>query len=243
MDKYKETLERAKEQLKKAKVFDYKEGQIAHDIRETVYAIFPELKESEDERIRKALIKAVSGTFKGNKLFGTDVTREEALAWLEKQGEQKSLTIDIKSMVDSYEQRLIKNGGVSNSPLVNMCVEAFQHGVENTLDELHLKQILANSCETCKDEQKPTEWHREDERNLNACLGYIPVEFLRRWLKDVIHEKYDKPAWSEEDEKEYKYVLKLVDNILNNCGNKKDYERYKRCYDWLKSFKERIEKQ
>ena len=46
---------------------------------------FPELKESEDERIRKGLIKAVSRIFEGKKLFDTDVTREEALAWLEKQ--------------------------------------------------------------------------------------------------------------------------------------------------------------
>ena len=43
-------------------------------------------------------------------------------------------------------------------------------------------------------EQKPAEWHREDEQNLNACLGYILDEFLRRWLTDVIHAKYDKPA-------------------------------------------------
>lgn len=50
---------------------------------------FPELKESEDERIRKGLIKAVSRIFEGYKLFDTDVTREEAIAWLEKQGEKK----------------------------------------------------------------------------------------------------------------------------------------------------------
>ena len=61
-------------------------------------------------------------------------------------------------MVDSYEQRLIKNGGVNNSPLVNMCVAAFKHGVENTLDELHLKQTLANSAKTCKDEQEPFDY-------------------------------------------------------------------------------------
>lgn len=48
--------------------------------------IFPEFCESEDERVRKGLIKAVSATLKGNRLFNTDVTREEALAWLEKQG-------------------------------------------------------------------------------------------------------------------------------------------------------------
>lgn len=38
-----------------------------------------------EERIRKGLIKAVSRIFEGYKLFDTDVTREEALAWLEKQ--------------------------------------------------------------------------------------------------------------------------------------------------------------
>jgi hypothetical protein len=52
---------------------------------------------------------------------------------------------------------------------------------------------------------------------------------------------YDKPAWNEKDEKEYKYVLKFVDNVLNNCGNKKDYEHCKRCYDWLKSLKNRVQ--
>jgi hypothetical protein len=40
-------------------------------------------------------------------------------------------------------------------------------------------------------QQKPTEWHREDEQNLNACLGYIPDEFLRKWLTDIIHIKYE----------------------------------------------------
>lgn len=43
-------------------------------------------------------------------------------------------------------------------------------------------------------EQKPLEWHREDEQNLNSCLGYILDEFLRRWLTDIIHIKYDKPT-------------------------------------------------
>lgn len=47
--------------------------------------LFPELAESEDERIRKGLIKAVSFMLKGGVLKDTDVTREEALAWLEKQ--------------------------------------------------------------------------------------------------------------------------------------------------------------
>lgn len=62
-------------------------------------------------------------------------------AELEKQG-KKSLTVDIESMIEAYEQRLINQGnGVRNSPIVNMCVAAFKHGVENTLDELKLRQL------------------------------------------------------------------------------------------------------
>jgi hypothetical protein len=69
--------------------------------------IFPEIKESDDERIRKGLIKAVSRTFEGSKLFGTDVTREEALAWLEKQGEKKpALREEDEQHIDSLLKRL-----------------------------------------------------------------------------------------------------------------------------------------
>ena len=90
---------------------------------ETIDIIFPELKESKDEKIKKRIIHALHGDV----LELSEI--KEAVDWLEKQGEQK-----------------------------------------------------------------PAEWHREDEQNLNACLGYIPDEFLRRWLTDIIHVKYDKPV-------------------------------------------------
>lgn len=48
--------------------------------------IFPELKESEDERIRKEIIDSI----KELRLIGTPSYREKAIAWLEKQGGQKS---------------------------------------------------------------------------------------------------------------------------------------------------------
>ena len=49
--------------------------------------LFPELKESEDERIRKELIKKVQIYIDGDIPCGYDA--KKALAWLEKQGEQK----------------------------------------------------------------------------------------------------------------------------------------------------------
>ena len=41
-----------------------------------------------------------------------------------------------------------------------------------------------------KIKQKST-WHAEDEKNLNAVLSFISDEYLRRWLKDIIHKNYD----------------------------------------------------
>ena len=55
--------------------------------------IFPELAESEYERIRKRLITLVNDTFDDNN-FGYLTKREDynnMIAWLEKQGEQKSV--------------------------------------------------------------------------------------------------------------------------------------------------------
>lgn len=89
--------------------------------------IFSELKETEDERIRKAMIEMIHDTSGDSLWVDYSIHKEDALAWLEKQ-----------------------------------------------------------------DEQKPIEWYSVDEQNLNACLGYITDEFLRWWLKGVIHARYDK---------------------------------------------------
>ena len=62
-------------------------------------------------------------------------------------------------------------------------------------------------------EQKPVKWYREDEQNLNACLSYIPDVLLRRWLKDIIHTKYDKPI----DKVEPKF--KVGDWVVNKYGD------------------------
>lgn len=57
-------------------------------IRNCFYRAFPELNESEDERIRKALVDALNKNL-GNGIEKYGTTLSAALAWLEKQGEQK----------------------------------------------------------------------------------------------------------------------------------------------------------
>lgn len=57
--------------------------------RKTVELIFPELIESEDERIRKELINAFKEATDSLYMVLTPSKREAFIAWLEKQGEQK----------------------------------------------------------------------------------------------------------------------------------------------------------
>ena len=102
--KYKEALERAKEYLKE------------YYFEEAVKEIFPELKEPEDEKERKALVEMVRDRT-GDELWEDyNVHKEEVLAWLEKQGEQKPIEWDadddekiffLKARLKDYEDCII----------------------------------------------------------------------------------------------------------------------------------------
>ena len=76
--KYEEVLEKAKSFTKRWECVVLKE----------VKEIFPELEENSDERIRKALLAHFNQLPKHGYLTGSNTTFDEAIAWLEKQGEQ-----------------------------------------------------------------------------------------------------------------------------------------------------------
>ena len=133
--KYKEALERMKSWAKGEHPECFSEAQKAAEF------IFPELKEKEskDERIRKTIYGWICTQHPGQ-FFDDGFSKEEMLAWVEKQG-NKSVNIDVESMVSSYEQRLESQGGTKYTPLVNMCLTSFRHGIENVLEELNLKKL------------------------------------------------------------------------------------------------------
>lgn len=78
--KYKEALEKARQ---------FSEHPLQEDSSSIVEYIFPELKETEDEKIRKAVIEMIHDTPNIECEENYNVRKEDALAWLEKQGEQK----------------------------------------------------------------------------------------------------------------------------------------------------------
>lgn len=106
---YKEALERASK-LRVQNPFDTVSQMMEH--------VFPELKESDDERIRQKLIRLVYISY--NQLFPYTPTKEEyeeMTAWLEKQGERKLAwseedekklikVISIVQNVSSYDNQL-----------------------------------------------------------------------------------------------------------------------------------------
>lgn len=83
---YDEALEQARK-FHRAFVSGY--NYPAADIKASYEAIFPELKESKDERIRKELIKLLRNLFNNYSYFIKDPFYTECITWLEKQGEQK----------------------------------------------------------------------------------------------------------------------------------------------------------
>ena len=119
------------EALKRAKL--YNSDNVKQVVKDLVTYIFPELKESEDERIRKELIDYIKSKFE-NSCSPTPSKNilGNWLAWLEKQGEQKytdkvkpkfnvgdwiifnGLTLYINEVVKGY-YKTISKGGIHNS--------------------------------------------------------------------------------------------------------------------------------
>jgi len=185
--KYKEALERAK-RINDGDGIECPPGWTTCEV------IFPELKAIEDANIRGAIIDYL----KDNNLT-------EWAAWLEKQSEPKD-RYTFNSIPRLLE--MIKPTGRAKAYCQKLIDSLLQEGyatdakiVSDCLKQMNGEQVAMATM----DEKKPVEWNREDEQSLNACLGYIPDEFLRRWLMDVIHVKYDKPA----DKDEPKYVPKF----------------------------------
>ena len=71
--------------------------------KEKVEGFFPELAGSKDERIRKALLEMVHDTTGDELWVDYNVHKEEALAWLEKQGKQKSFDEILKIRQEVYQ--------------------------------------------------------------------------------------------------------------------------------------------
>lgn len=195
-----------------------------------VQDFFPELRESEDERIRKLLISGMKNLKYSCETFAS-VPIKDVIDWLEKQGEQKprysigdvlcdkSCTTLNKDAQSNFEIVDIRNG-------LYICDKGFFPISQQDEYELVAKKI----------EQKPAEWSKEDDKNLEQIIWYIKkggklifakTDNLVSWLKSL----KERNTWKPSDEQ-----IGVIEAVINNRSFQRRH--LDSLYEQLKKLKE-----
>jgi len=230
-EKYEQTLERARK-IHNQTEFDYEKGMIEE--------IFPELKESDDEKIRRGLIEYFNAYPKD--YFG-GLKKSYILTWLKKQAEQKPIM-----NVPSREVILsIWDLGNEWKELTNGCIST-EYGTQLDYIQKHWHEseyyLRENQGEqTINQPDFEIPFGAKDSELIEESY-YIPKGFHAEIIKDrvTIKKGEQKPTWSAEDERNLKGI---VDEIEANKNTAPDYDlaTYDRFLSWLKSIKERVQPQ
>lgn len=205
---YDEAIERAKTL--------YNSVFVNNDILEQ---IFPELAESEDERIRQRIIKAI-------RLRADDMNEEwsDEIAWLEKQKEPDGTWTeedDAKVKVMCKEGDLKPSERAWLKELKNRIVKKEQKPEEIDEYKIIKKHITEDSlssevnkrlteCGWYVSDEKPEEWSKVDEAIIGCIVCCLDgqfvteaarkqcLEWFNRHRKDFLNQP--KQEWSKEDE-------------------------------------------
>jgi hypothetical protein len=195
-------------------------------LEEDITSIFPELKESEDEKIRKRIIHALHGD-----VLDMEETNK-AIAWLEKQGEQKPQG---KTALEAINEEKVDN---------QFCVKS----TDNVEPKFKVKYAGSEyNVLKVKDVSGVTFYGIEDEPN---HIDYVKAENCERVDGYNIKEKGSlyptkpavfsehKPAWSEEDERQWNNIWDVLDGHFELSE-----EGYKNAANWFKAIKGRVQSQ
>jgi len=208
-------------------------------LREALETLIPELKESEDESVRKFIIKI----FKDSQRDGiSEVIMPEQydkiFAWLEKQGEQKLPIEKLSSEMKTVGESL----GFTNQ---EEC---------NRYNQMVTDLIMVDDD---NGERKPAELPKGEDYGIDGL--YHAIRILEETLGKVdgyqtddgilehkcaisaVKNLYEqKSSWSEEDEKFFKTALWHISNSISNDTNT---DIHCDTTEWLKSIKERVQQQ
>lgn len=178
--------------------------------------IFPELKESEDEMIRKALIKLVKKAGEGYENVIDGVSIENAISWLEKQWEQKPAEW---SDTDYVMQRAALEILIASPKTVAFTI---------------LKESVIVWFKSLKNRLQPKlKWSDEDEEMIDSIIGNIKylysigscdnatVDKKVNWLKSLRPQSQWRPS------EEQIYTLEKATHIVGS--------KYKSCLNSLYS--------
>ncbi len=158
--------------------------ELSEDQKAKLEEIFPELKESEDERISKILIRVIKELAKGYDNVAAGLSLQDAVAWLEKKGAKGSgketplsvwsdndheMVFRIRKIIEKYafsQSAVDVNGDLCEKEYID--ADDWMESLEGRLMQLP-KQ----------------EWSAEDERLRISCIKHIEDE-----LEEVRNDKY-----------------------------------------------------
>ena len=138
--------------------------------------IFPELKESEDERIRKALIELIQGLYNGCCTEEARKERDMFLAWLEKQGKNNM------SISEATKQELEDNlNKALEKETPESCNEFLEkQGEQKTADKVESNLLTVERAKEISPfmrsgfENEFSAWSEEDEDLYTIANNFMP---------------------------------------------------------------------
>lgn len=171
--------------------------------------IFPELRESENERMRRKTINCLTMHNKGC-IDAKDI--DECIAWLEKQKEQKPVEWTELTWKDIVELEGIINNvhydfsaGIGQESFGKEVLERFR----NKKDDVEVDACEQNPAWSEEDIEKMVSARARKSGSTNA-----EMQFYRQGIEDTIKSLSPQPKqeWSEEDERILKGIIGKIDH-------------------------------
>ena len=217
-------------------------------LNEALEFLIPELKESEDERIRKELIKFLQECHNIDSGFFSrycEIPFAQTLAWLENQGESSDkihywTEEEIEPIISDYLRGAEHYGGMigrlrclkpkslekqGDSPI------KWNKNTEGNKPQVNHSVLMKTTHGIAEGEWQGEYWHQY------RWAGIVRDSDVLSWIEfsDLDKQVEQKPAWSEEDERMFDYALDMIEWY----GGKNE-KRVRLVSDWLKSLKQRI---
>jgi hypothetical protein len=219
---YDEALERykAKQEYESQKVHEF------------IEYLFPELKESEDEKIRKVLYKRIIRYDPNNEILIKEegISQKQFLAWLEKQGKQNFYTSETMNEKEDFDNSFTRMMEKEQKPWS----EKDENMIEDTIQFIEKgwtdngKSHLIPWLKSLKGKLQPQpkqEWSKLDNR-IEDCIGMCLTDISEKrfddfktslkecldWLHSLKDRIWYQPTqeWSEEDERKIDRIYSIL---------------------------------